>query len=107
AQVSIREHESALNAQIVRVKNEVRKAFQTYQNNRKIMERFFKILEDSRGLLKNISNSYLKGNTAVFDFLEAQRSYLNTQELYYEALLNYRRSYLELIYVTSLINNVQ
>lgn len=106
AMVEVQENNAQIYSHEARIKNEVKKAYQTYQSNRKIMERFQSILMDSRMLLNTITTSYLSRKTSVYDYLEAQRSFLSTQELYYEAMFNYRKSYLELIFATGLINKV-
>ena len=42
----------------------------------------------------------------IIDFLEAQRSWLDTQQQYYETLQLYRQSYIKLLYASGLINKL-
>ena len=67
---------------------------------------FQEVLEQSQTILDNVKYAYLKGGTTIIDFLEAQRSWLDTQQDYFNALEQYRKSYLQLLYATGLINQL-
>jgi cobalt-zinc-cadmium efflux system outer membrane protein len=67
----------------------------------------FKILSNqSQTILESVQYSYLKGGTTIIDFLEAQRSWLDTQQQYYDALQLYRLGYVQLLYTTGLISQL-
>jgi cobalt-zinc-cadmium efflux system outer membrane protein len=50
--------------------------------------------------------SYLKGSTTIIDLLEAQRSWLDTRQQYYDTEMQYRKATIELLFVTGLINQL-
>lgn len=107
ASIALDQNNSMLQYKESQIRNEVQNAYKTYTTNRLVMERFQNILDESKQVLNTVKYSYLKGNTTIIDFLEAQRSYLSTQELYNEAIYKYRKSYLEILYVSGLINTIQ
>ena len=46
------------------------------------------------------------GGHSIVDFLEAQRTWFDTRQLYNDAVLSYRNSYMQLLYSTGLINQL-
>ncbi len=95
--------ERNLRAVQVQAQTQVRAAYQTYQTQRGNVQRFEEILGQSDRVLNAVRYAYLRGGTTIIDFLEAQRSWFDTRQLYYDALLNYRRSYVQLLSVTGRI----
>ena len=89
-----------------RLETEVTNALASYETHRKNVQGFQPILEQSNLILENVKYAYLKGGTTIVDFLEAQRSWLDTRQEYYEALQEYRKSYIELLYATGTINQL-
>lgn len=89
-----------------KIQTEIRTAYADYRLQQQNVESYRSILQNSQTILDNIRYSYLKGSTTIIDFLEAQRSWLETQQQYYDALLQYRQSYIELLYTTGLINQL-
>jgi cobalt-zinc-cadmium efflux system outer membrane protein len=89
------------------IRNEVKNAYLSYQNNQIVVNKFQEIMKQSAQVLSTVKYSYLKGNTTIIDFLEAQRSFLDTQELYNNAMYDYKKSYLDILYVSGLINAIQ
>lgn len=63
-----------------------------------------KITQQSEHILANVKYAYAKGGTTIIDFLEAQRSWLDAQQQYYETLLQYRQSQVQLLNTLGLIN---
>lgn len=88
------------------IETEISTAHDSYQTHRANIVSFKSVLEQSQTILDNVKYAYLKGGTSIIDFLEAQRSWLETQEQYNEALEHYRQSYIYLLYVTGLINQL-
>jgi len=89
-----------------RLQTEVTNAYNSYKLQQKNMEDFANVINESQTILENVKYAYLKGGTTIIDFLEAQRSWLETQQNYYDAMELYRKSFLQLIYETGLINQL-
>lgn len=98
--------EQQLSAIRMRAQTEITNAYNNYKLQEKNVENFAAVLEQSRQILDNIQYAYLKGGTTIIDFLEAQRSWLETQQQYFEALQLYRESHIQLLYSTGLINQL-
>jgi len=97
------QHLSTLKTQLI---TEVTTSYASYELQQKNIDSFQNILHQSQAILDNVKYSYLKGGTSIIDFLEAQRSWLETQQQYYDALQQYRKSYIKLLYTTGLINQL-
>jgi outer membrane protein, heavy metal efflux system len=106
AQFILKQSESYLVAREIQIRTEVQNAYNSYVTHKKNLEEFQFIVKQSYKVLSTVRYSYLKGNTTLIDFLEAQRSYLETQGLYNEAVYNFRRSYIEVLYATGLIAEI-
>ncbi len=89
-----------------KIQTEIKVAFANFQLQQQNLESFNLLLQQSQTILDNVKYAYLKGGTTIVDFLEAQRSWLETQQQYYEANQSYRQSYIQLLYVTGLINQL-
>lgn len=89
-----------------KMKVEVSTAFANYKIQQQNIANFETVLQQSKEILENVKYAYLKGGTTIIDFLEAQRSWLETQQQYYETMKLYRQSYVQLFYVTGLINQL-
>jgi cobalt-zinc-cadmium efflux system outer membrane protein len=70
------------------------------------MQQYQGILQQSQQILDNVKYAYLRGGTTIIDFLDAQRNWYDTRLLYYDALQSYYQSYLQLLFVTGLINQL-
>lgn len=88
------------------VQTEVTTAYNTYQLQKKNLERYDGILLQSQQILDNIRYAYLRGGTTIIDFLDAQRNWYDTRLLYYDSLQAYYQSYLQLLFATGLINQI-
>lgn len=88
------------------LQTEIKIAYESYRLQQRNLEDFKSVLEQSQTVLDHVKYHYLKGGTTVIDFLEAQRSWLETQQHYYDALQQYRQSYIQLLYATGLINQL-
>ena len=95
--------ESYLSAKEMLIKMEVKNAYNSYITHENNLKEFQDIVKKSLRVLNTVRYSYLKGNTTLIDFLDAQRTHLETQRLYNEALFNFRKSYIDVLYTTGLI----
>lgn len=89
-----------------KIENEINIAFSNFQLQKENLENFQELMEQSQSILDNVKYAYLKGGTTIIDFLEAQRSWLEIQQDYYETIKEYRQGYIDLLYTTGLINQL-
>ncbi len=89
-----------------KLKTEIQVAFSNYKTNEQNVENYKPVIEQSQLILDNVKYAYLKGGTTIIDFLEAQRSWLETQQNYYNTLFEYKKGYIQLLYTTGLINKL-
>ncbi|MFN8347601.1 MAG: TolC family protein [Spirosomataceae bacterium] len=87
----------------LKIRTEVQTAYGSYLTQKQNLSRWEAIIRQSDDVLNTVRYAYLHGGTTIVDFLEAQRSWFDTQNIYYEALLSYRRSYVQLLYATGQI----
>jgi len=85
---------------------EVQAAFNSYRTEKESLKKFETILNQSQQVLENVRYSYVKGGTTIIDFLDAQRSWFDTRQLYLNQLLEYHQSYIRVLFVTGLINQL-
>ena len=64
------------------------------------------MLAQSEQIRESVKYSYLKAGTTIIDFLEAQRSWLDTKQQYTDAVFQYRKAYIQLLYSTGTINQL-
>ncbi len=88
------------------LQTEIETAHASYRLQQRNLEKFDLLLAQAQSILDNVQYAYLKGGTTLIDFLEAQRSWLDTQQDYYDVLQQYRQSYIQLLYATGLINQL-
>ena len=88
------------------IQSEISIAYSSYVTQKQNLQNFNGLLSQSQTILNNVKYSYLRGGTTIIDFLEAQRSWLDTQQQYYETLQLYRQSYIKLLYASGIINQI-
>jgi outer membrane protein, heavy metal efflux system len=98
--------EQGLQALQLKAQTEVQTAYATYLMLQQNVEAYQAILAQSENILQSVKYAYLKGGTTIIDFLEAQRSWLDTQQTYNNTLFEYRRAYIQLLFATGLINQL-
>jgi cobalt-zinc-cadmium efflux system outer membrane protein len=81
-------------------------AFVNYQAQKINLQNFRDLLREAGEILISVEHSYLKGNTSVVDYLEEHRSWVETRQQYFDVLRSYRRTYVELLYTSGLINQI-
>ncbi|SJZ64337.1 outer membrane protein, cobalt-zinc-cadmium efflux system [Chitinophaga eiseniae] len=106
SKILLQQSEQSLSALQQQVNTEVQSTWHTYQVNQETVEKYKNILPKAENILQSVRYAYTKGGTTIIDFLDAQRTWFDTQKMYYDALYNYRKSYLQLLQVTGLINQL-
>ncbi|MCC7050841.1 MAG: TolC family protein, partial [Bacteroidia bacterium] len=84
--------EKSLQGIQAQIQTEITVAFADYELQKKNIESYKKLLDQSQSILDNVKYAYLKGGTTIIDFLEAQRSWLETQQEYYNSMHAYKQS---------------
>lgn len=100
----VKQTESNVSALQLSIETEVKNAYNTYNIRKDNLQRFQYIMKQSELVLNTVKYKYLKGNTTIIDFLQAQGAALETQRMYFDAVLAYRKSNLLLLYTSGLIN---
>ncbi len=103
--MQLQAEESMRNIQL-KLHTEVRAAFFVYQTEKENLKKYESMLNQSDQVLDNVRYSYLKGGTTIIDFLDAQRSWFDTRQLFLDARLSYFQSYIQLLFATGLINQL-
>lgn len=85
---------------------EINTAYRSYVVQRKNLADYEKNLDQAESILNSVRYSYIKGGTTIIDLLEAQRSWLDTQQAYYSTMLDFHRSYIQLLFATGMINDL-
>lgn len=106
SQVIKQQAEQDLRATGSQIGTEISTAYKTYIIQRQNVQNFNQLLTQSQTILNSVKYSYLRGGTTIIDFLEAQRSWLDTQQQYYDLLGGYRQSYIDLLYASGMINQI-
>lgn len=88
------------------IQTEITTAYNAYQTQKINLVNFKPLIDQSESILSNVKFSYLRGGTTIIDYLEAQRSWLDTQQQYYETLQLFRQSYIQLLFASGLINQM-
>lgn len=89
------------------IRAEVRSAFEAYRVKKINLELSTDIIRKSEKVLSTVQYSYLRGGTSIIDYLDAQRTWFSAQQMYFDVLYKYRKSYVDLIFTTGLITQIQ
>ncbi|WP_420152953.1 TolC family protein [Siphonobacter sp.] len=87
-----------------RISVELRTAINTFRNHQRSIQRFEQLLRQSDQVLNSVRYSYVKGATTLVDYLEAQRAWYETRQSYFDALYDYRKSFVDVLYTSGLIS---
>jgi len=91
---------------IAQVRNQVQKAFDAYNIQKKKIEQVEHALSLANLLLSNVRKSYIKNERGYIDLWEVERTWYETKKMYYQANYEYRKSIIELLYVTGLLEQL-
>lgn len=76
---------------------EIRQAFHAYNAMKKQVAQFQDgMLEEAKAILDGKTYSYIRGETSLLEVLDAQRTFNEVQQSYYETLFNYAAALVEL-----------
>ncbi len=98
AKIAVDQADATTNAYLLQVEKEVRNAFDEYNTNKNNWEKYKELIYKSEVVLQTVKMSYLKGGTTILDYLEAEKSWFDMQNQYFEATFSYRKSYLQLLF---------
>jgi len=104
SEVAKQQAEQNLKATEIQIQSEILTAYRSYQTQNQNLQNFSQLLSQSESILNSVKYAYLRGGTTIIDFLEAQRSWLDTQQQYYGILQQYRQSYIDLLFASGQIN---
>jgi len=104
AKISSQQATQQLELTRTQVQTEVTNAYQRFQTQQRNVQTYQQLLQQSDAILSSVRYAYLKGGTSIIDFLEAQRSWLDTRQSYYDTLQAYRMSYIDLLFYTGTIH---
>jgi cobalt-zinc-cadmium efflux system outer membrane protein len=99
AKIAVDQADAITNAYRHQISKEVRNAFDEFSTHKINWEKYRELNLKSELVLQTVRMSYLKGGTTILDYLEAERTWYEMQNQYYEAMFNYRKSYLQLFFV--------
>ena len=83
-----------------------KKLEQIFQKCTEFYEKYKDIFQKSENVLKTVKLSYLKGGTTILDYLEAEQNWFDLQNQYNEAFYNYKKAYLQILFVSNYIQNI-
>ena len=104
AKIAVNQADAITNAIILQIKNEVRNAFDEFTTNKLSWEKYIDLNGKSEMVLQSVKLSYVKGGTTILDYLEAERTWFEMQNQYYEAMFNSRKSFLQLLFTCNFSN---
>lgn len=102
AKIAVNQADALKNAYVLQIIKEVRNAFDEYTTNKLSWEKYMDLNSKSEAVLKTIKLGYIKGGTTILDYLEAERTWFDMQNQYFEAMFNYRKSFLQLLFTCNL-----
>lgn len=95
-----------LNTIRLQAQTEIINAYNFYQTAKQNLAKYSEIVEKSRQVLNTVRYAYLKGNTTIIDYLDAQRTFFDTQQFYNDALQDLQKKYIHLLYVSGFIQQL-
>ncbi len=104
AKIAVNQADALKNAYVLQIAKEVKNAFDEYNTNKISWEKYTDLNKKSESVLQTVRLSYVKGGTTILDYLEAEKTWFDMQNQYYEAMFNFRRSFLQLLSTCNLSN---
>lgn len=106
SQIALQQSQQQLTALQQQVSTEVQTTYQSWQLSKENVTHYANILGKATQVLNSVKYAYTRGGTTIIDFLDAQRTWFDTQKMYYDAVYEYRKNYLQLLHVTGLITQL-
>ena len=106
SKITLQQTQQTLTALQQQVSTEVQTSLQSWRISKETVAKYATILDKAEQVLTSVKYAYTRGGTTIIDFLDAQRTWFDTQKMYYDAVLDYRRNYLQILYVTGLISQL-
>lgn len=88
------------------ITTEVTIAYESYRTAQQALAQARTVLTKASDVLATVQLAYLKGATPIVDLLEAQRSWYETEQSYYDALAEYWRSVVGLLAASGQLSNL-
>ena len=88
------------------VNTEVINSYDEFNNKKSNILKYRTIFSKTALILDDIRLAYSKGETDIIDFLEAQRSWIESKNYYIDLLYKYYKSYVNLLYDAGKINKL-
>lgn len=98
--------EIALHANENLVQTELMNAYQMFKQQKDNVEKYNNYIQISDKILANVRYNYLAGGTNIVDYLEAQRSWIDTQQQFFEIQYNFRSSLLQMLFTAGIIQQL-
>jgi len=105
AKIAATQADAIKNAFLMQVTKEVRNAYDEFKSNKNNWDKYMELNKQSEAVLQSVKMSYLKGGTTILDYLEAERTWYEMQNQFYDAKYNYRKSYLQLLFTCNYTEN--
>lgn len=106
SKIALQQSQQSLTALQQQVSTEVQTTYQSWQLSKENVTHYSAILDKATQVLSSVKYAYTRGGTTIIDFLDAQRTWFDTQKMYYDAVYEYRKNYLQLLHVTGLITQL-
>ncbi len=97
AKLSLEQARADLERIARQITTEVTIAYEAYHTAQEALAQARTVLSKASDVLATVQLAYLKGSTPIVDLLEAQRSWYETEQAYYDALTEYWRSVIGLL----------
>lgn len=91
---------------IAQVRNEVQKAYEAYNIQKRKVTEVEHALDLANLLLSNVRKNYIQNDRGYVDLWEVERTWYETKEMYFQAIYEYKKSIIELLYVTGLLEQL-
>lgn len=106
AQVLYEQSQTYLESIKSKANTSILNAYSMYLASKEIAEKYSETLTKAKLVFKSVKYNYIRGNTNILDFLDAEKSYLNLSIQYKDALSNYQVAYINLLYNLGLIKKI-
>jgi len=91
---------------VLAIKSEVRIALNDYLIYRNNATRVARMLKDADYLVDEVRKNHENKQSSSVDLWEAQKAWFETEKLFFQSEYEYRKSHVNLLYVTGLINSL-